>query len=129
MPTPLPTPLPSSPCVLLVEDHPDTLRFLARLLRMQGFSVREAATCAEARAAVERDPCHVLVCDVALPDGSGLDLMRELRGRGLDIRGVAVSGYATPEDARAAREAGFERHMAKPFHPDELAALLRAMFT
>ena len=122
-----PTPSPRTPCVLLVEDHADTLRYLSRLLRMQGFSVHEASTCAEALAVLEREHCKVLVSDVSLPDCSGLDLMRELRERRMGIRGVAVSGHTGPEHVRAAREAGFERHVAKPLHPDDLVKVLRQM--
>src|SRR5688572_24893403 len=108
------TPSSRNSCVLVVEDHVDTLRYLSRLLRLQGYAVKEATTYGEALAAMERDPCEILVSDVSLPDCSGLDLMRELRQRHVAVRGVAVSGHTGPEHVRAAKEAGFEHHVAKP---------------
>jgi CheY-like chemotaxis protein len=121
------TAAPRNPCVLLVEDHPDTLRLMSRLLRRQGYAVHEATNCAEALAVAEREGCRVLVSDVELPDCTGLDLMRELRARNANVRGVAVSGHTGPERVRAARDAGFERHVAKPFKFDELLKLIDDM--
>ena len=120
---------PSSrnPCVLVVEDHVDTLRYLSRLLRLQGYAVQEAKTCQEALDSIEREPCGILVSDVSLPDCSGLDLMRELRHRHVHVRGVAVSGHTGPEHVRAAKEAGFEHHVAKPVKFDHLLDVIRTM--
>jgi two-component system CheB/CheR fusion protein len=120
-------PLSRSACVLVVEDHVDTLRYLSRLLRLQGYAVQEAQTCEEALATIEREPCGILVSDVSLPDCSGLDLMRELRHRRVDVRGVAVSGHTGPEHVRAAKEAGFEHHVAKPVKFDHLLDVIRKM--
>ena len=114
-------------CVLVVEDHPDTLRYLSKLLRMHGYAVHEATTCAQALAVAEREGCQVVVSDVSLPDCSGLTLMRELRERQPGVRGVAVSGHAGAEHARAAREAGFDRHVAKPLKFDDLLDAIRGM--
>jgi two-component system CheB/CheR fusion protein len=116
---------PRNPCVLVVEDHADTLRYLSRLLRLQGYAVQEAATCNEALAWMEREPCEILVSDVSLPDRSGLDLMRELRSRRVDVRGVAVSGHTGPEHVKAAKDAGFEHHVAKPIRFDHLLKVIR----
>ena len=118
---------PRNPCVLLVEDHPDTLRLMSRLLRGQGYAVHEATSCQEALALAERERCRVLVSDVELPGCSGLELMRELRARRMDVRGVAVSGHTGPERVREAKAAGFERHVAKPFKFDELIKLIDDM--
>lgn len=118
---------PRNSCVLLVEDHADTLRLMSRLLRRQGYSVHEATNCAEALALAERERCNVLISDVELPDCTGLELMRELRARDSGIRGVAVSGHTGPERVREAKAAGFERHVAKPFKFDELLKLIDEM--
>jgi len=75
-------------------------------------SVNEALMCAHAA-------FDVLVSDIGLPDGSGLDLMTALRQRG-EVRGVAISGFGTPEDVQASVARGFERHLTKPVHLDEL---------
>ena len=118
---------PRNPCVLLVEDHPDTLRLMSRLLRRQGYAVHEATSCEQALEVAEREQCSVLVSDVELPGCTGLDLMRELRARRTGIRGVAVSGHTGPDRVREAKAAGFERHVAKPFKFDELLKLIDDM--
>ena len=59
-------------------------------------------------------PFDLLVSDLGLPDGSGHDLMRELRQRGHKFPGIALSGYGQEEDIRRSREAGFAAHLTKP---------------
>ncbi len=113
--------------VLLVEDHADTRRMLARLLRERGYRVEQAGTVAEARERVELGSYDVLVSDIGLPDGSGLEVMehaRRMRG-GEDQRGIAVSGFGTPEDEKASRDAGFRMHLAKPIDVDRLDKAIR----
>ena len=62
--------------------------------------------------------------DLGLPDGSGLDLMRELAGR-TALRGIALSGYGMEEDVRQSLEAGFAKHLTKPVNLQALQAALR----
>jgi PAS domain S-box-containing protein len=108
--------------VLLVEDNTDTLGLLALVLRARGHEVTAAARLSEAlRAAAER-PFDLLISDIELPDGSGLDLMRRLHRRGL--RALAMSGYGSEEDVRMSLEAGFAEHLTKPV---DLARLLAAV--
>ena len=59
------------------------------------------------------DEFDLLISDVGLPDGSGLDLMKELLGR-RPIKGIALTGYGMDADVRRTREAGFRRHLTKP---------------
>jgi hypothetical protein len=66
------------------------------------------------------EEADVLVSDIALPDGSGHDLMRELSARQQAIPGIALSGYGTVEDIRRSTEAGFEHHIVKPVEPSRL---------
>jgi DNA-binding response OmpR family regulator len=105
--------------VLLVEDQPDTLRTLARLLEVEGYEVRMAATVAEARAAIVEQPFDVLISDIGLPDGTGWELMQSLPDKTF-ARSIALSGYATEDDIRRSREAGFDEHLAKPVNPQAL---------
>lgn len=99
--------------ILLVEDHPDTLKILSRLLKKWGYEVIEAASVQDATKKAEKQSCDILVSDLGLPDGSGLDLMRYLKPR-FGIRGIALSGYGTEDDIQQSREAGFEVHLIKP---------------
>jgi signal transduction histidine kinase len=104
---------PSRPLkILLVEDNRDTLRYLSLVLAGHGHQVRSAACLAEARAEAEKGEVDVLVSDVELPDGTGLELMHEFGGRGFP--GIAMSGYGSEEDIRFSHEAGFAEHLTKP---------------
>lgn len=96
--------------LLIVEDHVDTLRAFARVLRRAGFEVEEAQTVSEAMAAAREG--DFLLSDIALPDGDGCDLMRQLSSRG--IPGIAISGYGTVKDRQRYKEAGFVESFVKP---------------
>jgi CheY-like chemotaxis protein len=98
--------------VLLAEDDAATLEIMASVLRRQGYVVRTATSLSRALEA-SSDEFDVVVSDLDLGVGSGLELMREVRSRG-DTPGIALSGYAMEEDVRQSREAGFAVHLAKP---------------
>jgi two-component system, chemotaxis family, CheB/CheR fusion protein len=106
--------------VLLVEDHEDTARALVRLLQKQGHDVRHARDLASAGECVERDACELLISDIGLPDGSGLDLMRRLRAKHPAVKGIALSGYGMDRDVQLSLEAGFSAHLVKPVDPESL---------
>jgi len=116
--------------ILLVEDHADTAEAIAELLRLLGHEVAVAFTVAEGLSAAadiqnqESGGLDLVVSDLGLPDGSGLDLMRELTRRH-GLKGIALSGYGMEEDLRRSREAGFERHLTKPVNFQALQAVLR----
>jgi PAS domain S-box-containing protein len=99
--------------VLLVDDNAETLRTIAMVLESSGFDVRTAASVESAFAALRGEQFNLLVSDIGLPDGSGLDIMRHCRDN-LGLKGIAFSGYATDYDVRASLEAGFAHHLAKP---------------
>ncbi|HZR78479.1 MAG TPA: response regulator, partial [Chthoniobacterales bacterium] len=96
--------------LLVVEDHLDTLRAFARILRREGFEVQEATNVADAIAAAREG--DFLLSDIALPDGNGCDLMRRLSSLG--IPGVAISGYGTAKDREEYKRAGFIESFVKP---------------
>jgi DNA-binding response OmpR family regulator len=110
-------------CILLAEDHEDTLEALARLLRRNGHTVYTARTASEARDLAAANRCDLLIGDIGLPDRSGIELMRELRAQ-YGLKGIAVSGYAARDDAQAAVEAGYDRYLAKPVSFSDLLAAI-----
>lgn len=115
--------------ILLVEDNRDTLRSLAMVLRARGHQIAEAETLAAARSALAVEPVDLLVSDIELPDGSGLDLMRELAtgsapGKGI-LPGIAMSGFGSEEDHRRSLEAGFTFHLTKPVVAGQLEDAIR----
>jgi len=105
------------PQLLLVDDHPDTLRILAQILRRAGYIVDTAQTLGEARSRLEK--CEVLISDIGLPDGDGCDLMRHFKERGSGA-GIAISGFGQVEDVRRIQAAGFARFFVKPVDMSDL---------
>ena len=117
---------PKSVHVLLVEDHPDTAEAMADLLHATGRQVTVAHSVREALGVAEQSQgCFDLVLsDIGLPDGTGHDLMRELRHR-YNLPGIALTGYGMEEDVERSRQAGFVRHLTKPIHLETLEAAIR----
>jgi signal transduction histidine kinase/CheY-like chemotaxis protein len=109
--------------VLLVEDHADTAEAMAELLSLLGYQVTTAGTVAEALAAAGAKQFDLLLSDLGLPDGSGLDVMRELAPSG--VPGIALSGFGTEEDVRDSLEAGFRKHLTKPVTLQTLEAAIQ----
>jgi signal transduction histidine kinase len=126
VPSPTPSPLPQrSLRILLVEDNRDTLQFLSLILGHRGHAVRTAATLAEARSKLTGD-LDLLISDIELPDGTGLELMREIGG-GQELAGIAMSGFGSEEDLRFSREAGFAVHLTKPIDLARLEAAIQQL--
>jgi PAS domain S-box-containing protein len=117
---------PAALRLLLVEDNEPTLQVMADLLELAGHDVKPAATLRAALDLAARHTFDLVVSDLGLPDGSGFNLMRELRDR-YGLQGIAVSGFGMEEDLRRSREAGFREHLVKPVDIDKLkAAIARA---
>jgi signal transduction histidine kinase/CheY-like chemotaxis protein len=113
--------------VLLVEDHADTLAAARELLADLSCDVVAAASLEEALAAAEDQTFDLVVSDLGLPDGSGLELMRRLRDR-FGLAGIALTGYGTEEDITQSRQAGFVDHLVKPVTFQTLARAIERFF-
>jgi signal transduction histidine kinase/CheY-like chemotaxis protein len=112
--------------ILLVEDHADSAAALGNLLRRRGHQVDLASDLRSALAAARANGFDLLISDIGLPDGSGAQLMSELRRTG--TRGIAISGFGMKTDIEASLASGFSQHLVKPLKLDELeAAIERAM--
>jgi PAS domain S-box-containing protein len=105
--------------ILLVEDHADTARVLLRLLERSGYDTQHASRIAVAEQVASQQPFDLVISDVGLPDGSGLDLMRKLREQH-GLTGIALSGYGMDEDRAASVAAGFAEHFTKPVDSERL---------
>ncbi len=110
--------------LLVVEDHADTARVLSLLLRRAGFVVNLAHSVTAALELAEREPFDLLVSDLGLPDGTGHDLMRQLRSH-RPVPGIAMSGFGMEEDLRKSKEAGFSEHLVKPISAQKLEQCIR----
>ena len=111
--------------VLLLEDNTDTRNMLLLLLEAAGHSVRAVGSIKLAFQELQLAPYEVLVSDISLPDGDGWDLMRDLRGSGASIRGIAMSGHSSARDVAKSLESGFQHHLVKPIDFNELESILR----
>jgi len=112
--------------ILLVEDHDDTREALSELLRLYGYEVESAASVAAALTCLDGGCFDLIISDLGLPDGSGLDLMRQVRTRCHgEIKGICLTGFGMEEDMRQSREAGFLAHLTKPVSLQELDAVLQ----
>lgn len=110
--------------ILLVEDHEDTLRIMAKLLEGYGYKVRTAATVQKAMELAAAETFDLLISDLGLPDGSGLDIIRHVKDR-YNVKGIALSGFGSDEDLRRSRDAGFEHHLIKPVSFQTLEGTIR----
>jgi CheY-like chemotaxis protein/anti-sigma regulatory factor (Ser/Thr protein kinase) len=111
--------------ILLVEDHEDTRDSLSRLLSRH-HSVRDVPGMAAALKAASGETFDLLISDVGLPDGSGLELMRELHDR-CDIKGICLSGFGMDEDIARSTEAGFAHHITKPVDFHRLESIIHSL--
>jgi HAMP domain-containing protein/signal transduction histidine kinase/ActR/RegA family two-component response regulator len=110
--------------ILLVEDHEDTNRSLTNLLRRRGYYVQPALNFQSALDLSEKEEFDVLVSDLALPDGNGIDLMRKLSSK-QPLFGIALTGFGMEGDIRTSREVGFQHHLVKPIDLNKLDALIQ----
>jgi CheY-like chemotaxis protein len=110
--------------VLLVDDHEDTNRSLTQLLRRRGYHVQPAHSVQSALEAAARERFDVLVSDIGLPDGSGIDLMQKLKNDH-PIFGIALTGFGMEDDLRRSHDVGFAHHLIKPVDLNRLDALIQ----
>jgi DNA-binding NtrC family response regulator len=106
--------------VLLVEDDQTQRQVLARLLSLSGVEVVQAATVAQALAALSQTPADVVLSDLRLPDGDGMTIFSELRRRWPETCFILVTAYASVRDAVAAMKQGVFHYLAKPVDAGEL---------
>jgi two-component system OmpR family response regulator len=113
------------PCrILFVEDQPDTLKVMARLLRDEGHEVVTASCCDDARRAAREHVFDLLIVDRMLPDGAGIELLAEMRERHA-VAGIVISGHAGETEESAARRAGYAAYLTKPIQFRDLAEAIR----
>jgi hypothetical protein len=107
-----------------VEDHCDTAEMMQVVLEDEGHQVQRAGDVATALEMAIAGSFDLLVSDLGLPDGSGIDLMRSLRARGNSLPGIALSGYGQDQDVQQSQNAGFATHVTKPADIDRLLAAI-----
>jgi CheY-like chemotaxis protein len=113
--------------ILVVEDEPDTLDFLKRLLEGRGAIVLAAPTVEQALRLFRTGAPDLLISDIGLPGLDGYDLIRMVRAEASSahaIPAIAVTAYARTEDRMRALRSGYQAHISKPVEPAELLAAI-----
>jgi CheY-like chemotaxis protein len=115
--------------LVLVEDYEDAAEILAELLSMCGHEVRLAKLGGHALEMLRSEGADLVLCDLGLPDMSGLELARAIRDdaglRRLPM--VAVSGHGAPDDLQRSLDAGFDAHVVKPLDCNALNAVIERL--
>lgn len=113
--------------ILVVEDERKVGTFVVQALTEQAHTVRHVTTCAAARDALAESPYDVVVLDLGLPDGDGLDLLREWRAAGFNEPVLILSARDAVEDRIRGLNMGADDYLSKPFSVDELVARIRSL--
>ena len=113
--------------ILVVDDDPEIRRLLSRFLVEQGFRVAAAGSRAEFEARKAEGQFDLVILDVMLPDGSGLDICRSLRNSDPRICIILVTALKEEVDRIVGLELGADDYIGKPFSPRELVARIRAV--
>jgi two-component system, NtrC family, response regulator PilR len=114
-----------APVVLVADDEPGLREVLQITLRRQGLAVEAVANKARAVAAIERRefPYPLVITDLVMPDGSGMDVLKAARERSQATQVIVITAYSTVESALEAMRQGAYDFITKPFSPQELAEL------
>ncbi len=113
--------------VLVVDDHADTRQLLTRSLERASYGVKAVGSCEEAEAALALGPVDVVVLDVMLPDGSGIDLCGRLRAAKTEVPILLLTARGEVRDRVAGLDAGADDYLVKPFAVLELLARVKAL--
>ena len=113
--------------ILIVEDERRVARFIERALQEQAYTVRVADRCAAARDLLADSPFDAIVLDLGLPDGDGLELLREWRASGFNEPVLILSARDAVGDRIRGLNLGADDYLPKPFSIDELVARLRSL--
>jgi two-component system response regulator PilR (NtrC family) len=111
--------------LLIVDDEASLRDFLSIVFEEDGCRVETAASVADARASLQKNEPDLVLCDLMLPDGSGLDLLREIKAQNPSIAVIMITAHTSTKSAIEALKAGAHDYIAKPFDIDELKIIVR----
>jgi PAS domain S-box-containing protein len=114
--------------ILLVEDHQDSAEVMSRLLQDKGYAVATCATVSEALKMASEKQFNLLLSDIGLPDGTGIDLIRQVRQHS-SIPAIALTGFGMEQDINQYKEAGFDAHLTKPVNFQKLEMIINQFFS
>ena len=110
--------------LLIVDDEASLRDFLSIVFEEEGWAVETAGSLAEARVAISRKEPDVVLCDLNIPDGSGIDLLKEVKEAKPSVAFVMITAYTSTKSAVEALKAGAFDYIAKPFDIEELKIIV-----
>jgi DNA-binding response OmpR family regulator len=114
--------------ILLVDDHLDTSRAVKVLLERRGYAIESATSMSSALQLASEQTFDLVISDIGLPDGSGIELITALLRSG-PILAIAVSGYTSEADIKRSKDAGFVEHLGKPFNFTHLEEIIKNLLS
>jgi two-component system response regulator PilR (NtrC family) len=111
--------------ILVIDDEASMREMLGIMLRKEGYAVEIAADRSTAAAMLDRGPVHMVITDVKLPDGDGIEILRHVKAASPETAVVVMTAYGTTETAVAALKLGAQDYLVKPFDVDELKIVVR----
>jgi signal transduction histidine kinase len=121
------TPMLSELRVLVIDDQPDMRDLLSTILCMEDAEVQTAESMDDAMSILNDWNPEILLCDIAMPGGSGYELIRRLRDHGWNVPAIAITARAGVEDAASSLAAGFQMHLHKPIEPHDLVLSIASL--
>ncbi|NMG44686.1 response regulator [Aromatoleum toluvorans] len=106
--------------ILVIDDERAVREILADACRQAGYSVDEARNCTEAASKLVRGDVDLALCDIKMPDGNGVDLMRSIKESGVETNFIMVTAFASMESAVEALRLGASDYVTKPFNVEEM---------
>jgi two-component system response regulator PilR (NtrC family) len=113
----------AAPRVLIVDDEASLLEFLSLFFEEEGYAVATAASMAEARARLAEGDYDLVLCDILMPDGNGIDLVREIKAEDPHAAVIVMTAYSSDKTAIEAMKAGAYDYIPKPFDVEELRVM------
>jgi DNA-binding NtrC family response regulator len=110
--------------ILVVDDEKSIREFLTILLEQEGYEVVTADNVEAGKAALTADRPDLVMCDLKLPDGTGLEVLQHARTRELPTPFIIITAHTTPQHALESLRAGAAEYLSKPFNVDDLKAIL-----
>jgi DNA-binding NtrC family response regulator len=112
--------------ILVVDDDPGFRGLIGTILSGEGYRVVAATSIAEGKQAWQKKQFHLMVCDLRLPDGDGVSLLRWAKEQSPEVPVIMITGFGTVASAVEAMKLGAEDYIGKPLRsPDELRLLVR----
>ena len=119
----------SSRRILVVDDEKSIREFLTILLQQEEYEVTTAASVAEGIEKLTKDRPNLVMCDLKLPDGTGLEVLKHARGHQIAAPFIIITAHTTPQHALEALRAGAAEYLSKPFNVDDLKAILNKLLS